>query len=231
MNLFIKAYCRVFQTVFRLALPILPCRDPQILPRIDDIPSLLKEQGRHRPLIVTDRGIHRLGLTRGLEASRLILENLEISYREASPEARKNMLLAAHKAGRAFSKAYVGYVHALAHALGGKYNTPHGLANAVILPIVLREYGSGAHRRLAELARYCRLAGGDASDAQCAQIFIDKIEAMNAGFGIPAHLSVIRDADIPELADHAYREANPLYPVPVLWDRRKLAEMYRRISG
>ncbi|MDE6849851.1 MAG: iron-containing alcohol dehydrogenase, partial [Clostridia bacterium] len=63
-----------------------------------------------------------------LEAIDLIFNNLENSYFEKTREARKNMLLASHKAGRAFSKAYVGYVHAVAHSLGGKYDTPHGLA-------------------------------------------------------------------------------------------------------
>lgn len=53
-------------------------------------------------------------------------------------EARKGMLKAAYYAGVAFTKSYVGYVHAVAHSLGGQYGTPHGLANAVILPVVLR---------------------------------------------------------------------------------------------
>lgn len=165
-----------------------------------------------------------------LEAIRLIFENLEESYTNATPVSRKNMLLAAHKAGKAFSKAYVGYVHALAHALGGKYDTPHGLANAVILPLVLREYGEAVHKKLYEIALYCGLVKEDTPHAQAAQLLIARIEGMNESFGIPKHLNMIREIDIPELSRYAYREANPLYPVPVLWDREKLAEMYRRIG-
>ena len=56
--------------------------------------------------------------------------------------------MASHKAGRAFSKAYVGYIHALAHPLGGKYNIAHGLANAIILPAVLKEYGKAVEKKL-----------------------------------------------------------------------------------
>lgn len=396
MNGFRKLYCRAFQGIFKLALPLLPYRDPAILQKIDEIPGVLKENGRKKPLIVTDRSIHVLGLctgleeslkaegmdyalfdevvanpttgnvaaalklyresccdsliafgggspmdcakgvgaliakpkktlddlggilkirrkiplliavpttagtgsettlacvivnsetrrkyaindfplipayavldesvtmtlppsvvaqtgmdalthaieayignsgnksTRGdaLEAMRLIFDNLEASYFEKTAAARKAMLIASHKAGRAFSKAYVGYVHAIAHSLGGKYDTPHGLANAVILPVVLREYGKAIYRKLAQIAVYCALADETVSPEQGAEIVIRKIEALNEKFGIPRTLS-IREEDIAELAGYAEREANPLYPVPVLWDRVKLAELYRKIG-
>ena len=61
------------------------------------------------------------------------------------------MLIAAYKAGIAFSKSYVGYIHAVAHSLGGQYNIPHGLANSVLMPIVLKEYGKSAYKKLHEL--------------------------------------------------------------------------------
>ena len=73
-----------------------------------------------------------------LDAVRLIFENLDTAYTDGNNiEARRNMLRASYFAGCAFTKSYVGYVHAIAHSLGGKYNVPHGLANAVILPMVL----------------------------------------------------------------------------------------------
>lgn len=399
MNLFLKFYYRAFQTVFKLALPVLPYKDPQIIKKIADVPSILMKNGKQKPLIVTDKMIHDLGLTNGLEknltacgidyalfdqvvanpttdnvdaalkfyrenacdcliafgggspmdcakgvgaliarpgkslndlkgilkvihsiplliaipttagtgsettlacvvvdsksrhkyaindfplipayavldesvtmtlppqvvattgmdalthaieayigrsgnrstrtdaleAMKLIFENLEISYTNASPQSRQNMLLAAHKAGRAFSKAYVGYIHAMAHALGGKYDTPHGLANAVILPIVLREYGSTIHKKLKEIAVYCGIAGENSSCAEAAEAVLNRIEAMNQRFGIPERFSFIKEEDIEEMAGHAYREANPLYPVPVLWDKDKLKEMYlKTVTG
>lgn len=164
-----------------------------------------------------------------LEAVKLILENIEISYAEGTREARRNMLKASHMAGRAFSKAYVGYVHAIAHSLGGKYDIPHGYANAVILPAVLREYGAAAHKKLREIAVYCSVADSGASCEDGANALIEKIEELNAKFGIPRTLD-IEPKDIDMLAGYAAREANPLYPVPVLWDKKKLKEIYKSLS-
>lgn len=165
-----------------------------------------------------------------LEAIELVFDNLERSY-DGDRVAAKAMLLASHKAGRAFSKAYVGYVHALAHPLGGKYNIAHGLANAVILPVVLREYGKAVHKKLWKIALFCGLIDKNASYAQGAEAIIGKIEALNAAFGIGNTFNEIRLGDIEELAAYAEKEANPLYPVPVLWDKEKLKAMYRKLRG
>jgi alcohol dehydrogenase class IV len=92
--------------------------------------------------------------TRGLalEATKLIFENVEKAYTDGrNHEARENMLHAAYKAGIAFSMSYVGYVHAVAHSIGGKYGVPHGLANAVIMPYVLEGYGKSAYKKLHSL--------------------------------------------------------------------------------
>ena len=88
------------------------------------------------------------------EAVTLIHQHLKNAYDDGhNKEARKGMLKAAYCAGVAFTKSYVGYVHAVAHSLGGQYGTPHGLANAVILPVVLRMYGPACEKKLACLAR------------------------------------------------------------------------------
>lgn len=396
MNFFKAIYCRIFQTVLKLALPVLPYRDPKIIDQVSGIPDVLKQNGKHKPLIVTDKTIHGLGLTETLEnclkasgveyvlfdnvvanpttdnvaealqlyktsgadcliafgggspmdcakgvgalvarpkkelgnlrgilkvrkkiplliaipttagtgsettlacvivdsktrhkyaindfplipsyavldeavtmslpqnvvattgmdalthaieayigksgnrstrrdalsAIKLVFENLEISYNDKTPEARKNMLIASHKAGRAFSKAYVGYVHALAHALGGKYNTPHGLANAVILPIVLEEYGKAVHKKLWKIALHCSLVDNTATYAEGSRAVISKIKEMNGAFGLPKTLPV-KEEDMDELAGYAEKEANPLYPVPILWTKTKLKEMYQKIG-
>lgn len=398
MNIFKAAYCRIFQTVLKIALPLLPYKNPKILEKISDIPATLKSNGKNKPLIVTDKTIKALGLTAGLEenlaaagfdyaiydgvvanpttentaealaiykrescdclisfgggspmdcakgvgaliakpkkslndlrgilkvgkkiplliaipttagtgsettlaavivdaktrhkyaindfplippyavldeevtmtlpqkvvsttgmdalthaieayigkggngstrrdaldACKLIFDNIESSFEDSDRTARKNMLTASHMAGRAFSKAYVGYVHALAHALGGKYNVPHGLANAVILPIVLREYGKAVYKKLRKIAVHCNLADENTSYADGAQILISKIESLNEKFGIPRTVPEILEGDIEELATYADKEANPLYPVPELWDKDKLAHMYIKIKG
>lgn len=77
-----------------------------------------------------------------LQAVKLVFDNIELAYADSHDhQARENMLHGAYKAGVAFSKSYVGYIHAVAHSLGGQYGTPHGLANAVIMPYVLEAYG------------------------------------------------------------------------------------------
>ena len=164
-----------------------------------------------------------------LEAIKLVFENLE-SFYNGDKCAAKQMLIASHKAGRAFTRAYVGYVHALAHALGGKYNIAHGLANAVILPVVLREYGKAVYQKLFKIALYCGLADKNTPRKRGAEIVIEKIEALNASFGIGNTFPEIRNEDIDELAAYAEKEANPLYPVPVLWNRAKLKEMYQKLK-
>lgn len=396
MNLFKRLYCRTFQGVLRLLLPFLPYKDPKLLHKIGEIPAALKVNGKHKPLIVTDKTLHALGLIQpledalkeagfdyaiydsvvanpttdnaeevralylkegcdglvgfgggspmdcakcagallarpdktpdqlcgilkvgkkipllfavpttagtgsettlaavvvdskthrkyaindfplipayavldeevcstlptkiisttgmdalthaieayigrggnasarrdALEAAKLVFDNLEKSY-AGDKSAAKEMLLASHKAGRAFSKAYVGYVHALAHALGGKYNLAHGLANAVILPLVLREYGKPAHKKLWQIAVYCGLAENTASYATGAEALISKIESMNERFGIGKTFPQIRREDIDGMTAYAEKEANPLYPVPVLWDRAKMKELYEKLS-
>ena len=167
-----------------------------------------------------------------VEAVRLIHDNLYRAYAHGDDEeARRNMLTAAYKAGIAFTRSYVGYVHGIAHSLGGRYGTPHGLANAVILPYVLESYGSCIHRKLHDLAVAAGVASPQEEDAGAAAKFIRAIRQLNARMGIPEHLDCIREEDIPAMAAFADAESNPLYPVPVLWDAAELAHMYRVVAG
>lgn len=162
-----------------------------------------------------------------LEATRLIFENIEKVYANGTDmEARKNMLQASFLAGKAFSKSYVGYCHAVAHSLGGKYNTPHGLANAVLLPYVLEAYGRTIYPKLKQLAVVAGLVTMDAEEAEAAKLFIGKLRALNEAMGIPSKLSGICKEDMPELASHAAKEGNPLYPVPVLMNAKELERFY-----
>ena len=162
----------------------------------------------------------------------LIHESLLRAYALPHDEgARRDMLQASYLAGCAFTRSYVGYVHGIAHSLGGQYGTPHGLANAVALPHVLRAYGAAAVPRLASLARMSGVAPHDAPEHEAATTFIDWIDAMNAAMGIPRTLDCIRPEDVPTMAAHADAESNPLYPVPVLWDADELAALYGTIAG
>ena len=164
------------------------------------------------------------------EAVSLIFSSLTAAYHDGNDmEARRNMLRAAFLAGRAFTVSYVGYVHAVAHSLGGKYNIPHGLANAVLLPYVLEKYGKSAWKKLSLLAEIVGIKGRN--DEEKAKAFIDAIRTMEREMNIPEKLSGINEADIPELSKYADREANPLYPVPMLMDAEELQEFYRIVMA
>lgn len=163
-----------------------------------------------------------------LLAVKLIFENIDTAYEDGSNvEARRNMLHASFYAGCAFTKSYVGYVHAIAHSLGGEYNVPHGLANAVILPMLLEAYGEKIHKKLARLAIAAGLADEDTPCNEAAGQFIRAVKDMKKRFGIGDHIPEIQETDIPKLAHYADKEANPLYPVPVLMDAAKLESFYR----
>lgn len=166
------------------------------------------------------------------EAVKLIFENLETAYHYGSHEtARRNMLYASHIAGIAFSKSYVGYIHTIAHSLGGQYNTPHGLANAVIMPHVLAGYGEAVYEKLHELGIAAGVARGVDSHEVGAKKFICAVYSLCRRLNIPTTLPEIRAEDIPMLARHAAAEANPLYPVPVLMDAKELEKFYVQIMG
>lgn len=162
-----------------------------------------------------------------LKAVKLIFENIDIAYEHGDNiQARRNMLHASFYAGCAFTKSYVGYVHAVAHSLGGQYNVPHGLANAILLPLVLREYGSCIDKKLHRLAIAAGLADKNTPDHEAAELFIRAIEEMKERLGIVNIVKEIQETDIPKLAHYADKEANPLYPVPKLMDASELEKFY-----
>lgn len=162
------------------------------------------------------------------EAVRLVRAFLKRAYDDGGDaEARAGMLRAAFCAGAAFTKSYVGYVHGVAHSLGGQYGIPHGLANAVVCPYVLELYGESCHARLGRLARAAGVAPPGASDGEASRLFVAWFRELNVSLGIPDKLEGIREEDIPLMARHADRESNPLYPVPRLMDARELEQVYR----
>lgn len=163
------------------------------------------------------------------ESVRLIYRNILTAFADGSNlEARQNMQRAAFYAGRAFTRGGVGYVHAIGHTLGSLYGVPHGLAMAVLLPRVMKQYGSAAHKHLAELADVCGISGS--TQAEKANGFLRWIEETNVAMGLPNQLNVIRDEDVNQMIAWAKKEANPLYPVPVIWaeeDFQRLIESVR----
>ena len=166
-----------------------------------------------------------------IEATQLIFKYLKRAYDDGQDkEARNQMQKASLLAGMAFTRAYVGYVHAVAHSLGGFYGVPHGLANAVILPHVLDAYGEKVYKKLAQLADAVGIKGD--SDEAKAKAFIQAVKDMNASMDIPTKIQgkwIIKEEDIPTMVERAAKEANPLYPVPVIWGKEELAKIYHEI--
>lgn len=166
-----------------------------------------------------------------LEATELIFENIETAYSEGTNKAaRENMLHAAYKAGICLSKSYVGYIHAIAHSLGGKYGTPHGLANATVMPYILEAYGACIHKKLHRMAIAAGIATESDSHSEASGKFIEAVKKLNENMGIPTKISGIEKNDIYEMSKYAQREANPLYPVPMLMTRSQLEKFYYEIA-
>ena len=162
------------------------------------------------------------------KATKLIFENLETAYNDGKNlQARENMLVASFYAGMAFTRAYVGYVHAVAHNLGGMYGIPHGLANAVILPVMLEEYGAAIYPQLSKLANFAGIEG--TSDDDKAKKFIAEVYAMNERMNIPKGFTQIKEEDIPTIVSRALKEANPLYPVPVIFDEDRMTQIVKKL--
>ena len=165
-----------------------------------------------------------------IKAVQLIFKYIRDAYNDGSDMvAREKMLYAAYLAGSAFTKSYVGYVHAVAHSLGGKYNVPHGLANAVLLPSVLEAYGEAAWYKLRLLADAVGLCDETDTDETGARKFIEAIKTMKKDLNIGDTIRGINPLDIPELAKHADKEANPLYPVPKLMNAKELQALYYNV--
>ena len=199
--------------------PTLTCNLPQSLTASTGMDALT-----HAVEAYTNRYASRQSKECAREAVKLIFENLTRAYENgADLTVRDHMLTASYYAGAAFTKAYVGYVHAIAHALGGLYGVPHGFANAVILPVVLDAYGEAVYPQMAELADAVGIHGK--SKQEKAKKFIQAIRRMNRQMGIPTKLHVIKQEDIKEIIRRTQKEANPAYPVPAIWDKKQMRKV------
>lgn len=220
------------------------CNDPHLIPKLAILdPTLLVGLP---PKITSTTGMD--ALTHAVEAFighantrktkvsailavKLINNNLYDSYKDGKNlQLRANMQKAAFLAGVAFTRAYVGYVHAIAHSLGGKYNVPHGLANAIILPYVLEAFGKKAHKRLAHLSDMLSLCELSASNEEKTNKFIGWIRQMNKSMDIPEKFDIeYVEEDVNEMIEHAIKEGNPLYPVPKEFKKEDFKKIYRTI--
>lgn len=168
-----------------------------------------------------------------LAAVKLIFENLEQAWEHGDDrEARENMLRGSYYAGVAFTNNFVGYVHAVAHAIGGIYDLPHGRTVAILLPYVMEQYGSTIHGKLAELAAAAGLvpAEQEMPEEEAANLFLTEIRRMENAMGIPDKVEQLETKDYPEIIKRAIAEANPTYPVPVIWKKKDFQMLLDKVK-
>jgi alcohol dehydrogenase class IV len=167
-------------------------------------------------------------------AVRMIFANLERACDDGNDlAAREAMALAAFYAGLAFTKAYVGYVHAFSHKIGGMYGVPHGLANAITLPYVLDflQDEPRVRDRLAELAVVIGAGSPGEPTTTLARRFIERVRELNRAVGIPEKIAALKPDDVPEIARAAMIEAARDYPVPKVMALAESEELLRRMAA
>jgi alcohol dehydrogenase len=165
-----------------------------------------------------------------LAATAMIFESLPRAYADGNDmQARESMAVASCYAGLAFTKAFVGYVHAIAHNFGACYGTPHGLANAIVLPYILEFTMDASAERMADLAVAAGLGDRQESATLLAKRLLQRIQELNAEIGIPRKLDSLRAEDISGLAKAALSEAHYLYPVPKYMDRAQCESIIQKM--
>ena len=152
-------------------------------------------------------------------AAKMIYEALPVVREEPkNVEMREQLLVASFLAGMAFTRTYVGYVHAFAHSIGGRYGVAHGLANAVLLPHIMEYYLPVSTPRLARMAQICGISG-DSDESTRARAFVESIAAMNQTGGVPERLAEFPRAEIDAVIKEAFQECHGTYPVPRYYTR------------
>ncbi len=168
---------------------------------------------------------------KAMNAIQLIHQNLKHSYFNPHDlTARLHMLHASYDAGYAFTRAYVGNIHAIAHTFGGFYQIPHGLANAIIMPHLLSHYHSSVFKRLSMLSDLLNLTDINSSSSEKSLAFIQWIESLNQTFNLPSVILIPHDQHFDAMAIHAFNEANPLYPVPLILSKEDFKMLIEKVS-
>lgn len=163
-------------------------------------------------------------------AIKAIFKALPVAYENGDDlEAREAMAMASFNAGYAFTKTLVGYVHGIAHHFGSVYGTPHGLANALLLPHVLDFSKDAIEDRLADLAREIGVAKEGDSEQQQAQSFIDAVYELEKRVDVPEKLEALQKKDIKKIAKAALKETHAQYAVPKYMDQKTCEELISKL--
>lgn len=165
-------------------------------------------------------------------AIKLLFEFLPVAYENGADErAREMVALASFLAGYAFTKASLGYVHAISHQISAHYNTPHGLANAIILPRVLRFNKSACANRFANLEEMLGHDGAKLGTDALADRFIARVDTLAETVGIPVNLTEVQPKDFRAIAKDALAEARASYAVPRVMRQAHVTKILQSVSG
>ena len=164
-----------------------------------------------------------------LKAIELIARHLRGAV-ENTPEGREGMALAQYIAGQGFSNVGLGIVHSMAHGLGALYDTPHGVANAIILPTVMAYNAPATGDKYREIAKAMGVEGTDTmTQEEYRKAAIDAVAQLASDVGIPATLAgILKEEDIAFLSESAYADAcRPGNPRETSVE--EIAELYRSL--
>ncbi len=161
-----------------------------------------------------------------------IFEYLPKAYNEGQDlHAREKMAVASYEAGIAFSRSGLGFVHAISHQITAFYGIPHGAANAVILPYVLRASISKAAPALAKLARTVGILDEGKRDEDLADLFIEKVRTLSMQLELPAAFPEMDEKDFETIAGNAVKEASFNFPVPKMLHPEDCIEILRMLKA
>ena len=143
-----------------------------------------------------------------IKAIEIIAKNLRAAV-NGDAAGMEGMALGQYVAGMGFSNVGLGIVHSMAHPLGAVYDTPHGVANAIILPTVMEYNAEATGEKYREIARVMGVEGVDAmTQEEYRKAAIDAVKKLSQDVGIPADLKdIVKPEDIPFLAQSAYDDA------------------------
>lgn len=219
--------------------------DPRIIP---DVAILDAELTKGLPLSITATTVLD-ALTHAIEsyisnyatkktrkyaeiAIKLIYENIDKVWENPQDlSAREALLVASFYAGMAFTRALIGYVHAFAHSIGGKFGVPHGLANAVILPHIMEFSKQSSEKEFARLADLVGISNGNDSESKKADCFIESIRLLNKRLHIPEKIEKFPKSAIDEVCEEAFKECHGTYPVPRYLTKQEAKEILEKIAN
>ena len=143
-----------------------------------------------------------------LKAIELISKHLRGAV-AGTPEGREGMALAQYIAGQGFSNVGLGIVHSMAHSLGAVYDTPHGVANAILLPTVMAYNADATGEKYRAIAKAMGVEGTETmTQEEYRKAAVEAVRQLSADVGIPADLSeIVKREDIPFLAESAAKDA------------------------